>query len=497
MHDTTPAFDIELLSPPAVERGRAVAALADLFGIERVRAAELLERTPVVVRVGASRVEVERYTRALLALGADARVVGASGAPPSRAGASRDSRREPWGSADEAGSGPGGDATPPRELTGEGAAVLKRRTRETAAVTQVQCRRCGFRQPEAEACQRCGSVFAKPASAAAEAVPGRSRASWRSAYAVSPEEDDGLFLSARATLDPGMILREAAAVTGVTGRLGHAAPAPSGSVDALLRAPTGEAAERWRGSADVGFWDKLGRAGAYGLRGSAWQWLGAMAVLGALSYGVLRLMSAAPVLMVQLLGLFLLILLFSAFLAVQWQFFREAFQTAVADSDADPSPLSGLEDFKSEYVLPGEFLCVAALVLWAPLLYVVLRGVDAGQVPLPQIVVLLALVPLVYWPMGMALVSVSGRLTEIFIVTGVVRAIAIGGLEYAFVAALGVLAFFFMDRLVALSGAVTVYAWALLYALLGYVSAVQGYLIGRLLRRRPHMISGTIVESDE
>lgn len=519
MTDTPSSYDIEILGFPGAERPRAIEKLARVFRIDAQRAERLIDRAPIVVKTSAPRPEAERYTRALLGIGADVRVIGIGGTRVFRASESGSGGGGPLLDA-ASGEPASGGATPRPQTPGGGAAVLRRtRSREIPAAARIQCPRCGFEQPESDACQRCGIVFAKysdgnghaestgsaapprssrltPSSLRADVATGRPRAVSRSRYLVSGEDDDdGLFLSARPTVDPGRIMAEAAAITGILAPVGRSPGSGSYAPEhAVIREPTGEAAERSRGSADVGFWDKLGRAALYGVRGASWQWLALMGTLGAISFGVLKIMALAPVLTMQIFGLFVLVVLFSAFLAAQWRFFTAAFHSAVVDRDDDPPPIFGLEDFKSEFVLPGELLCVAALILWSPFLYVVISALESGRIPSPQLVVLLTLLPMIYWPMGMAQVSASGRLTDIFVITGVVKGIAIGGLEYAFVAALAVLVFLGLDRLVAAVGEVTVYAWALLYAALGYTSAVQGYLLGRLLRRRPHMIAGTIVE---
>jgi hypothetical protein len=335
-------------------------------------------------------------------------------------------------------------------------------------------------------------------------------------YRLGPEDDDGDFIQAGEAFRPLEQILRSESSRGAAGAVAAArslAPPPdhrartASSVETTVESktpsgmaimkPTGVAAEAIRGSTDVGFWDKIGAGFLYCFKGSSWQWLAMGALLGTATGGALFVLLPLPTLFTKILGGALAYMLFSAFLSLQWRFFHNAFADSVSGKETEPGPLTDLVDFKTEYVVPGYVLSLGAIILWTPFLYVGFKAWSSGPVAAMQLsevkLVLFALFPLVYWPMGMAFVSSYGRLTEILIVTGVVRSMVVGGLEYFFVTLIGVVLFagslFLLypgTHIVVLIGA--------FYLIFTYVSGVQGFLIGKLLRRRPKMIKVATVE---
>lgn len=498
------SFQIEILGFPEIPIDAAADQLASAFGIEVEHAAQLLETLPARAKSDATKEEAQRYLSALLKAGADVRLESGGKSKVYRAKALQSKRKEEFAD---------------RPVTKSAPVAVDS--------TQMGCPKCGLVQPISDSCGRCGIIIAKYLdrfgdSVSVEIVTEEREAGKYDAvnpFVYVPGADDGLFADSEPVFEPAKLMRMSSA-SGAAIAVPRVETAAYSSVPRqpvtgsyafpgeAFHMATGAAAAEMRGSSDIGFWNKIGIAVMYCIGGKSYQWLLLFLSLGCICGVGLTVILPAPGIFPTIIGLFVGYIFFCGFLAAQWRFFALAFMDGVTGrDDEEASGVTDLEDFKSEFVLPGIMLSIMALILWSPFLYFVIDAFQSATMYGPAAVnetaiIVTALIPLIYWPMGMAFITTFGRITEIFIIHGVLWGMIVGGIEYVFIAALGVLAFMGVNYFIGLQGGAELYHFGLLFLVLGWVSGVQGYLLAKLLRRRPKMIKGidattTEVEDEE
>lgn len=496
------SFQIDILGFPEIPLDAAADSLASAFGIEREHAARLLEMLPARAKSDATKEEAQRYLNALLKAGADVRLESGGKSKIYRAQALRAKNKEGFAQ---------------RPVTKSAPVAVDS--------TQMGCPKCGLVQPISDSCVRCGIIIAKyldrfGESASVEIVTEDREAGKYDAvnpFVYVSGTDDGLFADSKPIFEPAKLMRMSTAsgpaiavprvdTSAYSSLPRQPAPGSCAFPGEAIHSATGAAALEIRGSTDIGFWNKIGAAFMYCIGGKSYQWLLLCLGLGCICGIALTIIMPAPGILPTIVGLFVGYVFFCGFLAAQWRFFALAFMDGVTGrDDEEVSGVTDLGDFRSEFVLPGIMLSIMSLILWSFFLYLVIDAFRSATMYGPPVVnetaiIVSALIPLIYWPMGMAFVTTFGRMTEIFIVHGIIWGMIVGGIEYVFIAALGVIAFMGVNYFIGLQGTVEFYHFGIFFLVLGWVSGIQGYLLAKLLRRRPQMIKGiraTAVEVEE
>ena len=128
--------------PDRREEARLISGLQKRFNLSPEKAERLLQRVPIVVKKGVSTAEMERYVRAFKEIGGKVRV-----------------EEEPVTEAEEIPGPPPG----PEPGYGSGPEPEPQRKSEKRAYAgaAMTCPHCGFEQPEAAECVKCGIIISK------------------------------------------------------------------------------------------------------------------------------------------------------------------------------------------------------------------------------------------------------------------------------------------------------------------------------------------------
>ena len=411
------------------------------------------------------------------------------------------------------------------------------------------CPQCGFEQPKSERCAQCGVVLesdpydlirqhTRQESAVTDQGSASSPLFQRSSIGANPfvvtmEDDDGLFADGRRTFDPGGMLRGRpasgayAAAQGGSHQPVPSSPSAQGNGgtnthrtksfrDSFPGLGGGSAAasiavdvpgvelgrerfndvDRVAVGDDRDFWTLVPSAFTFPLKGSGGVWLLLFAAISGIGCSLGAFVLLIPVSIGKGFLLLFYLACIAGLMASTWRFFADIFSQVVAGEESGPDlpSIADIEDFKSEYLLPGYFFLFGAFLLMSPFFFVWLLSADKTFLGFTSFLsspagIVLALLPVVYWPIGLATTTFSGKLLDFLDFRKCLSGIAQGGLEYLFLSAITlVLGVGYAVSFQTMQLEQLWYADLVFWVLFGYLTGVQAYLMGRLYRKRPTLL---------
>lgn len=323
-------------------------------------------------------------------------------------------------------------------------------------------------------------------------------------FVLSADDDDGLFSAGRRFFDPAGMLEGqgfSGAYTGLSTKTitGEQARVQGNGQRTESGNPLGGAALVSVGT-DRGFWDKLPRAFSFPLKGPGFFWFALFFVLSAVASLALIVFIPLQGLFVKMASMLMYLVCSAALMATCWRYFSGIFSDSVTGNETVPHSVSDIEHFASEYVFPGLQLLFSTLLLCFPAIGIGLATSDqsfAGFIEFlgSPLGLILTLIPIIYWPFGLCLVTFSGKLNDFLDVRSALDSALVGQREGAFAAALTVVpAVVFLMLLPSIVDGGAWWASALWCLAICYLTGVQAYLFGKLYRRRPAFLDTTAAE---
>ena len=193
--------------------------------------------------------------------------------------------------------------------------------------------------------------------------------------------------------------------------------------------------------------------------------------------------------MAPCIGLFMLPVTGAVYLGLLGIYFGQAAQAGLEDDGSRPQPRWSVPA-QQDLLFRG-----GALVLVTLLLFVVPAGL-VYEGASPVVAYIAVLIPYVYWPMALTVSAITGRLTSLFNPIEIGKGIIAGGLPYVAVVSFGFLAYAGLTALLPLGlsagpvGAL-ISGVALAFSF-GYITGVQGYLMGCIVGSRPEKFEGLV-----
>jgi hypothetical protein len=441
-------YDIELLGFPSVPEDEAARGLARTFGIAPDEALAMVRGAPRAVKSDCGPEDTQRFIKALLHIGAD---VSVSNGVRSKVYRTEVRHRER--------SAPQRPPVRPYELGPDDDDGLLRDPRPFDVRAALGASRAAPSQPS-------------PPQVGAP-LPGATLAGATLATAMGPV--------APSPPSPGPLAS------------GVALPS-RGPITAFRREDSGGTKVPLSGPV----WKHLGEALIYPVLGGGVRWMLVIAFVSAVLVGFsfLQLFMFG---FMKILVMGLILMLLAGLYSLQARLLAFCLWGGATGDRGGPDPPGDLDEFKGNYALPGFVLLIASIGLYVPLFAVAIsRAKTAGLGAVVDFLgsplgTLLALLPFLYWPVGLALVAQKGTVAEIANAPGIIRGAWRGGFEYVLIAAIGLLGPWVatvVPRLAEDARAVIALQPLLLTVIFGYIAGVQGYLLGVLYRRKPGVLAG-------
>lgn len=258
------------------------------------------------------------------------------------------------------------------------------------------------------------------------------------------------------------------------------APRPRPAMNSSLVAPVPMAPRRHvpEHSEHPGFWPRLPLAFIVPVLGKGVAWLAVLTVLLLIvtSMGGLGLLGMVSCF--GAIGTLMSLPLVALYLGLLTDYFNQAAQCGLHDDGTFPSPRYSMPEWSSAFYR-GVPLLLLIITLFALSSWLEFKGAPTA------VVVLAAFVPYFYWPMALLATALTGRMTAMLPLT-VMGALIRSGPQYVIVVVAGfvltaasLLSLALLAQLFGPLGAIA--AAVLLFAIVPYVSAAQGYLLGSMV----------------
>ncbi len=189
------------------------------------------------------------------------------------------------------------------------------------------------------------------------------------------------------------------------------------------------------------FWGGIVPALAYPLRGPGIKWMAWIAV-----YAIFLELVATVARWAGPLGIVIVIFYGGGLAALATGYFRACmWGRSVNAASPNDMPEMDAETLKNELLLPGlwtaSFIALSQAALWGWLVFEVRRGTAIDTLATSWITWALALAPVLYWPMGIGRIALTGSFAAIWNVPAGLRAIFAAPLEYAALVAIALAAY--------------------------------------------------------
>ena len=243
---------------------------------------------------------------------------------------------------------------------------------------------------------------------------------------------------------------------------------------------------------NVDFYSAIPEMMVLPLRGPGLTWLISITAVQFLTmFGSAFVMIAMPI-----FGLIFVMIATAALLALLGKYFQACLWSTVHRED-EPNNMPDFSEIKSELITPGLSLTIFAIVvtlgpMWMWSTHLLREGVlNPFSSPITW---LLLVLPVIYWPIGLAMCAESNSFMSIWNLPRGFLGIARVPLKYGVVVLMGIIAFILP---IVLSGVLMRSSAGVLMQLVGiliaavptaYSHGVMGALMGKLIRRHPEIL---------